>query len=153
MLLTRCSGHPQSQRPGSQQHLGVGFVGLTRVPTVSSYGEPTTSRPWSETVGSAETSKKPVWKGSRKFPGWKAVTPLFANYPRGSNDGGDLSLPRRNRWSANCKTVRWSFLGTLRLRARDPCLSFAYRSAGLSHSPSRANDLIFHSRAIRMLGA
>ena len=54
--------------------LGSWFVGLTRVPTVSSYGEPTTSRPWSETVGSAETSKKPVspvWKGSGKFPGWK----------------------------------------------------------------------------------
>ena len=47
------------------------YVGQARSPTVSTYGEPTTSRPWSETVGSAETSKKPVWKGSGKFPGCK----------------------------------------------------------------------------------
>lgn len=148
MLLIRCSGHPQSQ------HLGtISTCELVRragpLPNRLTYDISAVVGDSRKCRNVEEACVERVWKVSRL----EAVTPLFANYPRGSNDGGDLLLPRRNRWSANCKTVRWSFLGTLRLRARDPCLSFAYRSAGLSHSPSRANDLIFHSRAIHMLGA
>lgn len=44
-------------------------------------------------------------------------------------------------------------LRTLRLRARYPCLCFAYRKTSPSHSPSKANYLTSHTRAIHMLGA
>lgn len=120
-LYVACLLLVASERPQSQ-HLSW-FVGQTRVPTVSPYGKPTTSRPWSETVGSAETSKKPAWKGS-EVSRLEAVMPPFATFEQSRIPRWWRSLAAATQSVERCYRPLALLWWTLRLRARYRCLCF-----------------------------
>lgn len=112
-LLTCCSSHPQSQ------HLEFGSSGR---PVPQHCQLAVNLRHTRPLVGGIRKCRNVVEARVERV--WKVF----------SSDAALRELPTRiQRWwrslaaatqSVERETVRWSFLGTLRLRARDPCLCF-----------------------------